>query len=112
MEGVLNLADYLRKDFAYNAWANHEVLAAIRSSGGENTRSLQLMAHILAAERVWLGRLFNGAEGWGEYPLTAVDGAHSGGGAGMAGAASTSAAERAGLAGPQLVAVRGRGRQT
>src|ERR1700740_1924558 len=57
MEGVLNLADYLRKDFAYNAWANHEVLAAIRSSGGENTRSLQLMAHILAAERVWLERL-------------------------------------------------------
>jgi uncharacterized damage-inducible protein DinB len=57
MEGVLNLADYLRKDFVYNAWANHEVLTAIRSSGGENTRSLQLMAHILAAERVWLERL-------------------------------------------------------
>jgi len=53
----LNLADYLRKDFAYNAWANHEVLAAIRAGSGENTRSLQLMAHILAAERVWLERL-------------------------------------------------------
>jgi len=53
----LNLADYLRKEFAYNAWANQEVLAAIRAAGGENSRSLQLMAHILAAERVWLERL-------------------------------------------------------
>jgi uncharacterized damage-inducible protein DinB len=53
----LNLADYLRKEFVYNAWANQEALAAIRATGGENTRSLQLMAHILAAERVWLERL-------------------------------------------------------
>ena len=53
----MNLADYLRKDFAYDAWANHEVLAAIRAGSGENSRSLQLMAHILAAERVWLERL-------------------------------------------------------
>lgn len=40
----------------YDAWANREVLGAIRAAG-ENTRSLQLMAHILAAERVWLERL-------------------------------------------------------
>jgi len=53
----LNLADYLRKEFVYNAWANREVLAAIRLAGGENTRPVQLMAHILAAERVWLERL-------------------------------------------------------
>ena len=57
MEGVLNLADYLRKEFAYDGWANHEVLAAIRAGNGENTRSLKLMSHILAAERVWLERL-------------------------------------------------------
>ncbi len=53
----MTIADYLRKEFAYNAWANQEVLAAIRTAGGENTRSLQLMSHILAAERVWLERL-------------------------------------------------------
>lgn len=53
----MNLADYLRKEFVYDAWANQEVLAAIRAAGGENARSLQLMAHILAAERVWLERL-------------------------------------------------------
>src|SRR5579871_3077011 len=46
----------MRRQFAYNAWANREVLAAVRA-GGENRRSLQLMSHILAAERVWLERL-------------------------------------------------------
>jgi uncharacterized damage-inducible protein DinB len=54
---VVNVADYLRRQFAYNAWANRQVLNAIRSAGGENARSLQLMSHILAAEQVWIERL-------------------------------------------------------
>jgi uncharacterized damage-inducible protein DinB len=53
----VNVAAYLRRQFAYNVWANQEVLRAIRAAGGENARSLQLMSHILAAERVWLERL-------------------------------------------------------
>ena len=58
----MNLADYLRRQFAYDEWANREVLTAIRAAGGANPssanhRSLQLMSHILAAERVWLERL-------------------------------------------------------
>ena len=63
----MNLADYLRRQFAYEEWANKEVLNAIRAAGGENhrsanqdsanQRSLQLMSHVLAAERVWLDRL-------------------------------------------------------
>jgi uncharacterized damage-inducible protein DinB len=53
----VNLADYLRRQFSYDEWANREVLAAIRTAGSANERSLQLMAHILAAELVWLERL-------------------------------------------------------
>lgn len=53
----MNLADSLRRQFAYDAWANREVLNAIRSSDGARERALQLMSHILAAERVWLERL-------------------------------------------------------
>jgi uncharacterized damage-inducible protein DinB len=56
-EDSLNPADYLRREFSYNAWANREVLAAIRSAGDESARSLQLMSHILGAERVWYERL-------------------------------------------------------
>ena len=73
----MNLADYLRRQFAYDEWANHEVLKAIRAAAGTNQRSpnerssnerspnersadersLQLMSHVLAAELVWLERL-------------------------------------------------------
>jgi uncharacterized damage-inducible protein DinB len=63
----VNLADYLRRQFAYDEWANREVLKAIRATAGSNERSsnerspnqrsLQLMSHIVAAERVWLERL-------------------------------------------------------
>ena len=34
MEGsFVNLADYLRRQFAYDEWANREVLNAIRAAG-------------------------------------------------------------------------------
>ena len=53
----MNDAENLRRQFVYDGWANREVFNAIRAAGGENTRSLQLLAHILAAERMWLERL-------------------------------------------------------
>lgn len=53
----MNLADYLRREFSYDEWANQETLKAIEAAGGKDARSLQLMAHIFAAERVWLERL-------------------------------------------------------
>ena len=53
----MTVADYLRKEFSYNSWANRAVLEAIRADVPGNSRSLQLVSHILAAERVWLERL-------------------------------------------------------
>jgi len=53
----LNLSDYVRREFAYNEWANREVLNAIRSSRKTSERALQLLGHILSAERLWLERL-------------------------------------------------------
>jgi len=53
----LTVADYLRKEFVYNSWANRTVLETIRADKTGNARSLQLMSHIIAAERVWLERL-------------------------------------------------------
>jgi uncharacterized damage-inducible protein DinB len=52
----VNLADYFRRQFAYNEWANREVLTAL-GAGGSDERSIQLMAHILSAERLWLERI-------------------------------------------------------
>jgi uncharacterized damage-inducible protein DinB len=53
----MELVDYLRRQFAYDEWANREVLAAVRVSRDAAERSLQLMAHILSAERLWMERL-------------------------------------------------------
>lgn len=50
----MNVATYFRRQIAYDAWANEEVLKSIRQG---DARSVQLMSHILAAERVWLERL-------------------------------------------------------
>jgi uncharacterized damage-inducible protein DinB len=53
----VNVTDYLRRQFSYDAWANREVLSAMRPPGGGDARSLQLLSHILAAERLWMERL-------------------------------------------------------
>jgi uncharacterized damage-inducible protein DinB len=53
----MNLLEHFRRQFAYNAWANREVLAKLPGSGEASTRSLQLVAHVLSAELLWLERL-------------------------------------------------------
>jgi uncharacterized damage-inducible protein DinB len=55
----MDLLEHLRRQFDYDAWANGEVLSAISvdDSGASLTQPLQLFAHILSAERLWLERL-------------------------------------------------------
>jgi uncharacterized damage-inducible protein DinB len=53
----MTLNEYLRRQFAYDEWANREVIAAIRRNGNVDARTLQLVSHIVAAERLWLERL-------------------------------------------------------
>jgi len=53
----MNIADHIRRQFAYDAWANQEVLKAIRTSLSDLERPLELMSHILSAERLWMERL-------------------------------------------------------
>lgn len=54
----MDLLDHLRRQFAYDAWANREVLAAITGEpGSPSAPALKLLAHILSAERLWLERI-------------------------------------------------------
>lgn len=72
----MDVADYLRRQFAYNLWANQETLKAIRAAGDDNRRSVQLMSHVLAAERVWLERLRQSPQSipvWPEPDLARCD---------------------------------------
>jgi uncharacterized damage-inducible protein DinB len=50
----MNTVDHLTRLFTYDAWANQEVLAGLRAAPQSPARSLKFIAHILAAERLWL----------------------------------------------------------
>lgn len=54
---ILELLEHLRRQFAHDSWANREVLASLRASARPATRPLQLLAHVLSAERLWLERI-------------------------------------------------------
>jgi uncharacterized damage-inducible protein DinB len=53
----MELIEHLRRQFAYDAWANREVLAGLRAGLRPIARPLQLLAHILSAEQLWLERI-------------------------------------------------------
>jgi len=53
----MSLLEYLRRQFTYDEWANGEVLASLDASASSTTRPRQLLAHIVAAERLWLERI-------------------------------------------------------
>ncbi len=53
----MDLLNHLHRSFAYDHWANREALASLRSAGAPPPRALKLLAHILGAEHLWLGRL-------------------------------------------------------
>lgn len=59
----------LSRRFVYNAWANREALRSLRSAtGAVPDRAPVLIAHIVAAERIWLARL--------GHPLAPGDATH------------------------------------
>ena len=63
---------HLRRLFAYDAWANREVLANLRSiSSNQPADALRLMNHVVGAEALWLDRLQSRPSGpvWPEFDL-------------------------------------------
>jgi uncharacterized damage-inducible protein DinB len=51
------MIEYFKKLFAYDEWANREVLTALENLKDPPARSLRFLAHIVSAERLWLERL-------------------------------------------------------
>jgi uncharacterized damage-inducible protein DinB len=56
-ENLVDLIEHLRRQFAYDIWANREVLTGLKTSARPSHRPLQLLAHILSAELLWLERI-------------------------------------------------------
>jgi uncharacterized damage-inducible protein DinB len=47
----------LHRLFAYNDWANRETLISLKRTGAPPAKAARYLGHVLAAERLWLGRL-------------------------------------------------------
>jgi len=75
----VNLTAHLRKQFAYNDWANREVLAAVEKTTKTKSdpRSLELIAHILSAETLWLERIQQQPQSLPVWPEFDLAGAHA-----------------------------------
>jgi uncharacterized damage-inducible protein DinB len=68
----MDMVGHLRRLFDYDAWANREVLAALKSAAPAPSRSVKFMAHILSAEHLWLQRLQQQTQSlpvWPEFTL-------------------------------------------
>jgi uncharacterized damage-inducible protein DinB len=57
---------------AYDDWANAEVLASLRAAEDPPARAVRILAHIAAAQRLWLGRMGGDSRSvpaWPEWDL-------------------------------------------
>jgi len=69
----MELLDHLRRQFAYDEWANREVLAALSASTVSAPRPRQLLAHILSAERLWLERILKQSQSLPIWPDFSIE---------------------------------------
>ena len=53
----MDLIEHFSRLFAYDGWANQEVLAGLRTAVAPPPRALNLMSHIFSSERLWMERL-------------------------------------------------------
>lgn len=56
------MREFLLRLFEHVAWADARLLEALRSEDAGGERARLLLAHVLAAERVWLSRILGEAE--------------------------------------------------
>lgn len=68
----MNLTQHLHRLFAWDSWANREVLVALKTLADPPTKTVSLIAHIVAAEWLWLNRLrgeIQRLEVWPEFTV-------------------------------------------
>ena len=53
----MTMLEHIGSLFSYDDWANREVLASLLALDVPPARSINLLAHIISAERLWLERL-------------------------------------------------------
>lgn len=68
----MNLLDHFVRQFAYNAWANREVLKILEADEAAS-QSLYLFSHVLSAERLWLERIRQQPQSLPVWPRLTVE---------------------------------------
>lgn len=53
----MNMIEHLKRLFSYDDWANREVLATLQAVQTPPVRSINLLSHIISAEKLWNERL-------------------------------------------------------
>ena len=73
----MNIVEHYKRLVEYDAWANRETIRSLREAGSAAPkRVFALMAHIVAAERLWLERISHPQEKppvWPEWTLARVE---------------------------------------
>jgi uncharacterized damage-inducible protein DinB len=73
MELLEHLRRQFARQFAYDEWANREVLAGLKASARRPVRPRQLLAHILSAEQLWLDRILKQPQRLPVWPDLTLD---------------------------------------
>ena len=68
----MNAGDFLRM-FAYDHWANRECLRAMSASGSASNSIVGRLAHILAAEKLWLERIRQEKQSLPVWPSSTIE---------------------------------------
>jgi uncharacterized damage-inducible protein DinB len=69
----MEMLKQMRRLFAYDDWANRETIASLEAAITPPPKSLKLLAHVLAAERLWLERLKREKQSVAVWPDLSVD---------------------------------------
>jgi len=70
------MKDYFRKLYNYNEWANIRVLTALKTQQVSDSKILEIMGHVVAAQLLWLHRVKHlpppDVKLWGGYSLDEI----------------------------------------
>jgi len=76
LNNVMDAIEHFTRLFAYDGWANQEVLAGLRIAVTPLPRALALMAHIFSSQRLWMERLEQRPQSlpvWPEFTIEECD---------------------------------------
>jgi uncharacterized damage-inducible protein DinB len=67
------MIDYLERQFSYDSWANREVVSALQALDNPPAQAIKLLAHVLAAETLWIERLQSQPQSSPVWPDSTLD---------------------------------------